>query len=141
LPAADDVAKMRAECPLVDLDLETRKFADYWLSAAGKGGVKLNWGATWRNWIRKASQDARGRAGSIGSHHPQLPYVPQSKIDRENAENEMRPSLLPMPSILTEQEQARYEASRAEALRKRAAGERVPGLDDVRDQLRLIGGE
>jgi len=27
-------------------------FRDYWLSVAGSKGVKLDWFATWRNWIR-----------------------------------------------------------------------------------------
>lgn len=30
---------------------ETEKFLDYW---RGNGGTKLDWDATWRNWIRKA---------------------------------------------------------------------------------------
>jgi hypothetical protein len=28
-------------------------FKDYWLSQAGQKGVKLDWQATWRNWIRR----------------------------------------------------------------------------------------
>lgn len=28
-------------------------FKDYWLGKAGKDGVKLDWLATWRNWIRR----------------------------------------------------------------------------------------
>ena len=28
-------------------------FKDYWISKAGKDGVKLDWLATWRNWVRR----------------------------------------------------------------------------------------
>lgn len=36
--------------------LELQKFRDYWHARAGPGGVKLDWEATWRNWIRKAAE-------------------------------------------------------------------------------------
>lgn len=29
------------------------KFRDYWISKAGQSAVKLDWFATWRNWVRK----------------------------------------------------------------------------------------
>jgi hypothetical protein len=29
------------------------KFRDYWTAKAGKDGAKLNWSATWRNWVRE----------------------------------------------------------------------------------------
>jgi len=31
------------------------QFRDYWISKAGSGGVKLDWFATWRNWVRGQS--------------------------------------------------------------------------------------
>ena len=33
---------------------ELDKFKDYWVGRAGQGGVKLDWEATWRNWVRRA---------------------------------------------------------------------------------------
>jgi len=40
-------------------DLIPRKvfdsFKDFWISKPGAGGVKLNWEATWRNWVRSQS--------------------------------------------------------------------------------------
>lgn len=33
---------------------EADKFKDYWISQAGQKGVKLNWQATWRNWMRNS---------------------------------------------------------------------------------------
>ncbi len=32
-------------------------FRDYWIAAPGQKGVKLNWQATWRNWMRKYKRD------------------------------------------------------------------------------------
>lgn len=31
-------------------------FRDYWVSVAGSKGVKLDWSATWRNWVRNQKQ-------------------------------------------------------------------------------------
>jgi len=33
---------------------EVAKFRDYWAAKPGQGGVKLDWNATFRNWIRNA---------------------------------------------------------------------------------------
>lgn len=35
--------------------IEAEKFRDYWHSVAGQKGVKLDWKATWRNWMRNSS--------------------------------------------------------------------------------------
>lgn len=42
-----------------DLDLRKvlEEFRDYWASVAGSKGVKLNWDATWRNWVRSQKAD------------------------------------------------------------------------------------
>lgn len=34
------------------VETEADKFRDYWRSTPGQKGVKLDWPATWRNWIR-----------------------------------------------------------------------------------------
>lgn len=36
---------------------EGAKFRDWWVSKAGAGGLKVDWEATWRNWIRKYLED------------------------------------------------------------------------------------
>ena len=46
----------RACRPDVDADMEAEKFRDYWHAKAGTGAIKVDWTATWRNWIRNASQ-------------------------------------------------------------------------------------
>ena len=45
---------------------EADKFRDYWLSVSGSKGVKLDWQATWRNWVRKALDDQRRVTGQNG---------------------------------------------------------------------------
>jgi uncharacterized protein YdaU (DUF1376 family) len=40
-----------------DLNLQNTfdSFKDFWVAKAGSGGVKLDWLATWRNWVRNQS--------------------------------------------------------------------------------------
>jgi len=41
-------------CEHLDRRDELAKFRDYWLAVPGSKGCKLDWDATWRNWIRNA---------------------------------------------------------------------------------------
>lgn len=36
-------------------------FRDYWTSKPGREGVKLDWDATWRNWVRREGPNRNGR--------------------------------------------------------------------------------
>lgn len=40
--------------PGIDLGLETEKFINYWVAKSGKDATKVDWAATWRNWILNA---------------------------------------------------------------------------------------
>jgi hypothetical protein len=42
------------KAPSIDLGLETEKFVNYWGAKSGKDATKLDWVATWRNWILNA---------------------------------------------------------------------------------------
>jgi len=35
---------------------ETDKFRDYWLAKSGRDATKVDWNATWKNWLRKAAE-------------------------------------------------------------------------------------
>lgn len=35
---------------------EAETFRDYWISQPGQKGVKLDWGATWRTWVKRSQQ-------------------------------------------------------------------------------------
>ena len=51
----DEMAKWaKDKHPLVDIDTQTDAFIDYWTSQPGQKGVKSDWVATWRNWIRNS---------------------------------------------------------------------------------------
>jgi hypothetical protein len=54
----------RAEFPSLPADKIRREadaFRDYWVAKPGSAGVKLDWEATWRNWIRKIAPQAPAR--------------------------------------------------------------------------------
>ena len=53
----DDVVvdAMSSEYPGLDQQQELVRFRDYWTAAAGARGVKLDWNATYRNWIRRSA--------------------------------------------------------------------------------------
>lgn len=53
-PNPDELRWARDARPDLDLNGEIERFRDYWIAKPGKDGVKLDWTATWRNWIRNA---------------------------------------------------------------------------------------
>lgn len=62
LPPKEDVAKIRSECPGIDPQSEHLEFVDYWIAQPGQKGVKVDWPATWRNWMRRKQRDVKGKA-------------------------------------------------------------------------------
>ena len=44
----------KQERPDLEPLMTFNKFQDYWISQAGQKGVKLDWFATWRNWVRNS---------------------------------------------------------------------------------------
>lgn len=47
------------EVPTVDADASTRRFVDYWRAESGTKATKLDWIATWRNWLRRDADSKR----------------------------------------------------------------------------------
>jgi hypothetical protein len=45
----------KQERPDLEPLMTFNKFQDYWISQAGQKGVKLDWFATWRNWVRNTN--------------------------------------------------------------------------------------
>lgn len=41
------------EVPTADAEASTRRFVDYWRAESGAKATKLDWIATWRNWLRR----------------------------------------------------------------------------------------
>jgi hypothetical protein len=52
------------KCPGVDGRRETEKFRNYWRAKSGKDATKVDWPATWRNWMLTAVERAGPRPGS-----------------------------------------------------------------------------
>jgi hypothetical protein len=56
-PTDDDLTWASENHPAVNRKLEAEKFRDYWSGVSGQKGVKLDWPATWRNWIRRTAEN------------------------------------------------------------------------------------
>lgn len=85
-PPPDVISAMRTECPGFDLQVEHRRFVDYWQAQPGQKGVKAGergWQATWRNWMRRSYTDQRRPAGTAPSAPRGKPTM--DDIVRENA--------------------------------------------------------
>ena len=61
MPSADDVRFCRTERPDLNVKTLADGFRDYWIAVAGAKGKKLDWPATWRNWVRNQKQAAPPR--------------------------------------------------------------------------------
>ena len=66
MPTKELVQQMRQECPSVDLEAEHRIFVDYWIAQPGQKGVKVDWPATWRNWMRRKQGDRKSPPKTFG---------------------------------------------------------------------------
>jgi hypothetical protein len=47
---------MEQGCSEAHVRNEAAKFRDYWVSKSGRDAAKLDWEATWRNWIRNSGR-------------------------------------------------------------------------------------
>ena len=71
-PSDVDNQFCKTERPDLDPEKTADRFRDYWISQPGAKGIKLNWSATWRNWVRSETRSASAQpqprdqfAGSI----------------------------------------------------------------------------
>jgi hypothetical protein len=55
------------ERPDLDIAIVVEKFRDYWTAKPGRAGAKLDWGATFRNWVRdeKAGRKSQQQSGEV----------------------------------------------------------------------------
>jgi hypothetical protein len=61
VPERSTVEKMQLEAPGIDFQAEHPSFVDYWIAQPGQKGVKTDWDATWRNWMRRVAKESTGR--------------------------------------------------------------------------------
>ena len=71
--------------------VEVETFRDYWHAKAGHLAVKLDWSATWRNWVRKALQQARPPPANGHGYH--LSTRDQQKAKSDAALAKLRASI------------------------------------------------
>lgn len=57
IPSESSRQTILAENPSIDMRREHSKFVDHWTAQPGQRGVKLDWDATWRNWMRRAGEN------------------------------------------------------------------------------------
>lgn len=70
------------------VEREFEKFTDYWQARAGPNGVKLDWNATWRNWLRKAAEDQHKGQGHAAYRNcrPSIHEVARDEFERLGGE-------------------------------------------------------
>lgn len=66
-PDAEQIEFCKSERPDLNPETTAARFRDYWIAKPGKDGVKLDWPATWRNWVRneKRANGAVGRQSQL----------------------------------------------------------------------------
>jgi hypothetical protein len=67
-PNSEEIAFCRRERPDLDVDSTADQFRDYWIAQPGAKGRKLDWHATWRNWVR----NQRGGRPPQSDNRPRL---------------------------------------------------------------------
>jgi hypothetical protein len=67
------VAWARESVPTVDGARETAKFVDHFTAKVGRDAVKLDWLATWRNWMRTAEERLPQHRNGNGHRPPKPP--------------------------------------------------------------------
>lgn len=53
IPSEKAISEIRTKFPGLDSHAEHAVFVDFWIGVPGQKGLKLDWDATWRNWMRR----------------------------------------------------------------------------------------
>lgn len=75
-------------------------FRDFWISKAGSGGVKLDWFATWRNWVRSQSAPKQALVNKFDVAHVTTPPPPNQDAALKKIEADRKSAVPPPPEIL-----------------------------------------
>jgi hypothetical protein len=78
--------------PEIDLGLETEKFINYWVAKSGKDATKVDWTATWRNWILNA-KPARDPSVQRMDHSARVRAKEADMLARFQASQDQQPFL------------------------------------------------
>lgn len=78
-PSPEDIAFATAlDFSLDEIDVMADSFRDYWIGKTGKDATKLDWPATWRNWVR--SQKRKIKNGKNQNEKPNKPTSIQAAV-------------------------------------------------------------
>lgn len=86
------------------VNFETDKFCDYWHALTGSKSTKLDWGLTWKNWLRRAHEEAVKRKENIklaDSRRSGKSKVSSVSVSPERAK-ELREKYKAPPPIISE---------------------------------------
>lgn len=94
------------ERPLLNHKEQAAMFKDYWIAKSGKDASKLNWEATWRNWIRNAKSGPSEQKSTSGfrqspSAHSSTPLRRLSDAERSKSLGTHLPDILKLVGIKT----------------------------------------
>lgn len=88
-PPDEEIARAKSDFPRVDIEWETNKFCDYWLSV---GKYKKSWHRTWRVWLRNAAERAPANSPKNGPANTRKPFnIAQAKQDELMAKKKNPP--------------------------------------------------
>lgn len=68
-PNTEEIAYCKQTRPDLDPTRVAEDFADYWHAIPGSKGVKLDWSATWRGWVRKQFASGKKHAEETREWH------------------------------------------------------------------------
>ena len=74
-------------------------FKDFWISKPGAGGNKLNWEATWRNWIRSQSAPKQAFANKYDVAHVTTPPPPNQDAALRKIEEDSKRAAKPNAEV------------------------------------------
>ena len=102
-PDAELAEWSKAERPDLNLRKVLEEFRDYWTSVAGSKGVKLNWDATWRNWVRSQKAEKQTYAQQAADvARTTVPIAPNHDAALKAIEADLKRAV-PMPKNIREQ--------------------------------------
>jgi uncharacterized protein YdaU (DUF1376 family) len=67
--------------------LVAHKFKDYWIAKSGKDATKVDWLATWRNWIRREVENAKSGSNTKSNYGTQRAELFDAVTDPTRATN------------------------------------------------------
>ena len=67
-------------------NLELAKFRDYWKAVPGQKGIKLDWDATWRNWLRNSGKSSNAKPSVELRTGPRNVFKPEPEMPKLSEE-------------------------------------------------------